>query len=180
MEKSLVLRLIASLIATGFLLVFTLSPIMAKPSHPDNQPTRSAQALTSTTTSMPCLTSTAVPGSILGVESTDWGDTPVSTVAGCLASTGGPWTRYSEIQWSVVQPTQTASLNFSSYDSTLSTIAADGLTPIVVLGDTPSWAALDPVNAPSGAINPTDLAAFVSFVQAAVKRYSVSDRKSVV
>jgi Cellulase (glycosyl hydrolase family 5) len=115
------------------------------------------------------------PGALppFGVEATNWTTGTAVTQAGQVAATDTSWTRFNELQWSVIQPVAARHYDWSAYDPIMLALAQQPLTPLVIIGDTPVWAEAYP-GLPSGPIASAHLSDFVQFVQAAVTRYSQS------
>lgn len=129
---------------------------------------------TATSTSTPTLTRSPTPTStrvVLGGTSRlgIWTGSGSTTTASTVQNAGGRWTRL-PLSWATIEPTLSnpATYNFRSYDGQLATFSAAGVTSIVEIRDSPSWAArtsCGPIDQPGG------LTAFGSFVQAAVQHY---------
>jgi len=86
-----------------------------------------------------------------------------------LAGEGGAhWVRTS-LSWATIEPTNTdpANFNWTTYDQRFANLAAAGLTPIVIIGGNPNWAA----EYPCGPINDANLPDFADFLTAVVSRY---------
>lgn len=115
--------------------------------------------------------STASVGSPFGVEATSWNGSNAATLASEVAATGATWTRVNLLQWRVVQPQENSQFDWTSYDAVMEAPAAQGLTPIVIIGATPWWAAAS-ATPNSDPIDPAHLSEFAAFVSAAVARYS--------
>lgn len=105
-----------------------------------------------------------------GVEATGWSPANAAPLASGVAAAGARWTRVNQLRWSVVQSTEGSSYDWTSYDAIMAAPTAKGLTPIVIIGDTPKWAAADP-NLPAGPIAPEHLTEFARFVRTAAQRY---------
>lgn len=135
--------------------------------------------LASTNSATPPETSAAVAVSqvaspalpAIGVEAENWSTGNAVVQAARVAATGATWTRVNQLRWSIVQPLKTSPYDWTSYDPIMLALAQQPqLSPIIIIGDTPTWALADPA-LPSGPIASAHLGEFASFVQAAVLRY---------
>jgi Cellulase (glycosyl hydrolase family 5) len=108
----------------------------------------------------------------------------VETSRGWLAKTevrasaqqlGIKWVRLNAIRWRPIQPTQGAPYDVSrlaSFDADLQAALALGLTPVVIVNDSPSWATINRPTATScGAIRADRFADFAAFMGWLATRY---------
>lgn len=97
----------------------------------------------------------------------------INTVAPIAADAGVSWVRYGFISWAAVEPTPGAR-NWGAIEGTeadLRTLSALGLTPVVVVFGTPTWAQ-QRANTACSAIKPEALDSFTAFMRDVVARYS--------
>ncbi len=88
---------------------------------------------------------------------------------------GATWVRVS-LHWAYIQPSETASYDWSAADAVFSRMAELGLKPIVTIRNIPEWAAAEHPTVhdrPScGPVADTKLDAYRAFLSALVRRYS--------
>lgn len=101
-----------------------------------------------------------------------------SKVTARLQEFGGKWLRLGPISWRSVQPTQGGSLNWGALgelEAGLARANEAGLTPIVVVTDSPAWATIDlphpPFKTSCAAIREDRFADFAAFMSALAARY---------
>jgi hypothetical protein len=97
----------------------------------------------------------------------------IQATAGPASESGAAWARYNDIRWDTVEPAPGAR-NWAALaraDSELQLLVAQGLTPIVTVRGTPSWAQQIP-GSTCGPIKPEALDAFGAFMRELVARYS--------
>ncbi len=88
------------------------------------------------------------------------------------------WMRFNRrsFSWRQVQPTEGGPYDWSAlstFEEELRAARQAGITPIVVMQHSPTWATINqPFETDCGAIRPDKLGAFAAFMQAAVSRYS--------
>ncbi len=110
------------------------------------------------------------PPSVFGVEINPG-------TAGTLAAKAGEasvsWTRYNGILWSQVEatPGNRDWSRLASFEREITSLTAQGLTPIVVVRGTPAWAQKVP-GYECGPVKPEALDGFASFMRELVARYS--------
>jgi len=87
-----------------------------------------------------------------------------------LSNAGAASTRYSHLSWDRLEPTNTTADNFhwELYDQLMADYGEQGLSPIIIICDIPSWAG--PIQ--SGPFNDAARGDFAEFVGAVVNRYS--------
>jgi len=89
---------------------------------------------------------------------------------------GVTWARFNRLNWRKVQPTEGGSYDWSvlsSFEEELRAARQAGITPIVLVQHSPTWATInDPFETDCGAIRTDKFGAFAAFMQAAVLRYS--------
>jgi hypothetical protein len=111
------------------------------------------------------------PPSIFGIETgmTGMSDDRILAQARNL---GPSWLRLNGVSWSAVEPVRGAPYNWTALielDRALAQAQALGLTPVVIVRGTPSWAAADPSGCAS--ISDEYFADYARFMAALVKRY---------
>ncbi len=133
------------------------------PTHtPTNTPT-------ATVTSTPTGTATPLPG-LFGVEGADVGN---DTVRALVVDAGAQWVRVG-MSWAGVEPANidlTDPTNGNWPDGFFTTLADEGLSPVVLIFISPSWAVEGMLSYTCGPIDEGDLDDFGEFVRAAVARY---------
>ncbi len=83
---------------------------------------------------------------------------------------GVGWVRF-DVDWSVIQKSNSSSYNWAGYDRIVANLNALGLKGLGIIDYTPQWAR--PVNCPQSLkCAPADPAQFATFAQTVVKRYS--------
>jgi hypothetical protein len=91
---------------------------------------------------------------------------------------GAKWVRLNAIRWRLVQPTQGAPYDvtgLASFESDLRAVLAAGLTPVVIVNDSPAWATINrPFATSCGAIRTDRLADFAAFMGWLATRYKNS------
>jgi polysaccharide biosynthesis protein PslG len=89
-----------------------------------------------------------------------------------MKATGVGWVRI-DMQWYVVQPSNTPTYNWSVYDRAIDAINQRGLKALVILDYAPAWAAIDGCKPTSShQCAPADTAAFAAYAAAAAARYT--------
>ena len=94
-------------------------------------------------------------------------------MAALASNLGARWVRLFEFSWRTVQPNEGDGYNWSAlanFERKLLAARAIGLTPIVVVQDSPHWATVIPSSC--AALRPEKYAAFAAFMAAVVQRYS--------
>lgn len=89
------------------------------------------------------------------------------------SQTGLTWVRYNGIFWADVEPTEGARQweALRQQETDLRLLSENGLSPVVIIRDTPAWArAVE--GAACGPVAPAKLAAFADFLRDVVQRYS--------
>ncbi|OYV27059.1 MAG: hypothetical protein B7W98_02605, partial [Parcubacteria group bacterium 20-58-5] len=85
-----------------------------------------------------------------------------------IQKTGAHWIRL-DFDWSTVQPTSSASFDWTSYDRIVGAIEDRHMEILGILDYTPSWAR--PVGCDSNLCAPTNATAFAAYAGAAARRY---------
>lgn len=131
-----------------------------------------AEASTSTTTSA----AVVAPVPAAPRVGLSYGDTLPKATAADLGATlddaravGVSWIRV-DLGWDRIQPTSSASFDWSSFDRTVAAANARGLSVLPILTYTPSWAR--PVGCSTPKCAPSSRAQFAAFAKAAAIRYA--------
>lgn len=89
---------------------------------------------------------------------------------------GSGWARMGPISWRRVQPIEGGPINWSllaPLENELRAVQQYGITPEIVVFDSPSWATINqPFVTSCGAIRPSKFGAFASFMREVIRRYS--------
>lgn len=96
---------------------------------------------------------------------------------------GVRWARMgTHISWAQLQPTEGSAIQWSllaTFEDELRSLRASGITPVVIIKDTPEWAAeivrSDGQYTSCGPIQAAKFGAFADFVKALVQRYSTTE-----
>lgn len=95
------------------------------------------------------------------------------------AELGAGWARMGPISWRLMQPTEGGPINWdvlAQLETELRAVRQFGITPEVVIYDSPAWATINkPFATSCGAIRPEKYGAYAAFISALIERYGTPE-----